>query len=148
MFWWTLPIKLKFQKFAPSRGDSDSEVKIVKTPGARSIFGVSNWVSRGRRRDCDTLQNAWQAQRFRHSGEDVRWSGCWMCGSGAILRFWTCQFSGIIARCTYKTSYASVDIFSGRRSTLHGLEFWHQVCGRPIIFEGGLTEKLSSVFGF
>ena len=42
----------------------DLEVKIVKTPGARDVFGGSKCVSRGRRRDFDTLQNTWQAQEF------------------------------------------------------------------------------------
>ena len=47
----------------PAR-ESDSEVKIVKAPGARDVFGGSKSVSRGRRRDFDTLQNTWQAQEF------------------------------------------------------------------------------------
>ena len=42
----------------------DLEVKIVKAPGARDVFGGSKCVSRGRRRDFDTLQNTWQAQEF------------------------------------------------------------------------------------
>ena len=44
--------------------ESDLEVKIVKAPGARVVFGPSNCVSRGRRRDLDTLQNTWQAHEF------------------------------------------------------------------------------------
>ena len=47
----------------PAR-EHDLEVKIVKTPGARDVFGPSNCVLRGRRRDFDTLQNTWQAQEF------------------------------------------------------------------------------------
>ena len=47
----------------PAR-EHDLEAKIVKTPGARDVFGPSNCVSRGRRRDFDTLQNTWQAQEF------------------------------------------------------------------------------------
>ena len=47
----------------PAR-ESDLKVKIVKTPGARDVFGGSKCVSRGRRRDFDTLQNTWQAQEF------------------------------------------------------------------------------------
>ena len=47
----------------PAR-ENDLEVKIVKTPGARDVFWGSTCVSRGRRRDFDTLQNAWQAQEF------------------------------------------------------------------------------------
>ena len=48
----------------PAR-ESDSEVKIVKTPGARDVFGSRKSVLRGRRRDFDTLENTWQAQGFR-----------------------------------------------------------------------------------
>ena len=47
----------------PAR-ESDLEVKIVKTPGARDVFWRWKCVSRGRRRDFDTLQNTWQAQEF------------------------------------------------------------------------------------
>ena len=47
----------------PAR-ESDLEVKIVKAPGARDVFGGSKCFSRGRRRDFDTLQNTWQAQEF------------------------------------------------------------------------------------
>ena len=47
----------------PAR-DNDLEVKIAKTPGARTTFWGSKCFSRGRRRDFDTFQNAWQAQEF------------------------------------------------------------------------------------
>ena len=47
----------------PAR-QNDLEVKIVKTPGARTTFWGSRCFSRGRRRDFDTFQNAWQAQEF------------------------------------------------------------------------------------
>ena len=47
----------------PARAN-DSEVKIVKTPGARDVFWSWKCVSRGRRRELDTLQNTWQAQEF------------------------------------------------------------------------------------
>ena len=40
------------------------EVKIVKTPGSRTSFWGSKCFSRGRRRDFDTFQNAWQAHEF------------------------------------------------------------------------------------
>ena len=40
------------------------EVKIVKAPGSRTTFWSSKCFSRGRRRDFDTFQNAWQAQEF------------------------------------------------------------------------------------
>ena len=47
----------------PAR-ERDLEVKIVKTPGARTTFWGSKCFSRGRRRDFHTFQNAWQAQEF------------------------------------------------------------------------------------
>ena len=47
----------------PAR-ENDLEIKIVKTPGARTTFWGSKCFSRGRCRDFDTFQNAWQAQEF------------------------------------------------------------------------------------
>ena len=58
-----LEVELRKICTTPARAN-DSEVKIVKTPGARDVFGGWKCVSRGRRRDCDTLQNTWQAQEF------------------------------------------------------------------------------------
>ena len=43
---------------------SDLEVKIVKNWRSRDVFWRSKCVSRGRRRDFNTLQNTWQAQEF------------------------------------------------------------------------------------
>ena len=63
MFGALLEVELRKICTTPVR-ESDSEVKIVKTPGARDVFGGSKCVSRGRRRDFDTLQNTWQAQEF------------------------------------------------------------------------------------
>ena len=58
-------LEVQFDKICttPARAN-DSEVKIVKTPGARDVFWSWKCVSRGRRRDFDTLQNTWQAQEF------------------------------------------------------------------------------------
>ena len=47
----------------PAR-ENDLEVKIVKTPGSRTTFWGLKCFSRGRRRDFDTFQNAWQAHEF------------------------------------------------------------------------------------
>ena len=59
-----LEVQLRKICTTPAR-DSDLEVKIVKAPpGAGDVFGGSKCVSRGRRRDFDTLQNTWQAQEF------------------------------------------------------------------------------------
>ena len=63
MFGALLEVELRKICTTPAR-ESDSEVKIFKTPGARDVFGRSKCVSRGRRRDFDTLQNTRQAQEF------------------------------------------------------------------------------------
>ena len=47
-----------------SAGANDLEVKIVKNWRSWDVFGGWKCVSRGRRRDFDTLQNTWQAQEF------------------------------------------------------------------------------------
>ena len=58
-----LEVELRKICTRPAR-ESDSEVKTVKTPGARDVFGGSKCFSRGTRRDFDLLQNTWQAQEF------------------------------------------------------------------------------------
>ena len=50
----------------PAR-ESDSEVKIVKTPGARDVFGGWKSVLRGRRREFDSLQT-WRTIRLLKTG--------------------------------------------------------------------------------
>ena len=47
----------------PARAN-DSDVKIDKNWRSRDVFWGSKCVSRGRRRDFDTLRNTWQAQEF------------------------------------------------------------------------------------
>ena len=68
----------------PAR-ESDSEVKIVKTPGARDVFGGSKCVSRGTRRGFDTLQNTWQAQEFVRVAKTLA-------GVGDLKRVWNDAF--------------------------------------------------------
>ena len=63
MFGALLEVELPKICTTPARAN-DSEVKIVKTPGARDVFWGWKSVSRGRRRDFDTLRNTWQAQEF------------------------------------------------------------------------------------
>ena len=58
-----LEVELRKICATPVRG-IDLEVKIVKNWRSRGAFGGSKWFSRGRRRDFDTFQNAWQAQEF------------------------------------------------------------------------------------
>ena len=63
MFGALLEVELPKICNTPARANG-SEVKIVKTPGARDVFWGWKFVSRCRRRDFDTLQNTWQAQEF------------------------------------------------------------------------------------
>ena len=125
--------------------ESDLEVKIVKTPGARDVFGGSKCFSRGRRRDLETLQNTWQAHEFvrvaktlagvvdlkRVRNDAFRMAGAVIsrsvismfeasgaeCGKVANFLSRNCDFAGIISRGSYRTSYASAQLFRGRRST-------------------------------
>ena len=56
--------KFSFAKFAPRlRARAIRKSKSLKTDGLGTFFEVQS-VSRGRRRDLDTLQNTWQAQEF------------------------------------------------------------------------------------
>ena len=57
-------LEVELRKICTTPRESDFEVKIVKAPGARDVFGGSKCFSRGRRRDLGTLQNTWQAQEF------------------------------------------------------------------------------------
>ena len=58
-----LEVELRKICTTPAR-ESDLEVKIVKAPGARGVFGGWKSVLRGRRREFGSLQNTWQAQEF------------------------------------------------------------------------------------
>ena len=51
----------------PAR-DDDLEVKTVKTPGSRNIFGSSKRLSPGRRRDFDTLAGAGVCEGCKNVG--------------------------------------------------------------------------------
>ena len=63
MFGALLEVELRKICTTPAR-ESDLEVKIVKNWRSRDVFWGSKCVSRGRRKDFDTLQNTWQAQEF------------------------------------------------------------------------------------
>ena len=63
MFGALLEVVLRKICTTPAR-ESDLEVKTVKAPSARDVFGGSKCFLRGRRRDFDTLQNTRQAQEF------------------------------------------------------------------------------------
>ena len=125
----------------PAR-ENDLEVKIVKTPGARDVFWGSKCFSRGRRRDFDTFQNAWQAQEFVRVAKTLAgvvglkrcvsrgrrndfalcdvdvWSlRRWIRGRVANFMSRKCYFAAIISRGSYRTSYASAQLFRGTRNT-------------------------------
>ena len=129
----------------PAR-DNDLEVKIVKTPGSRTTVWGSKCFSRGRRRDFETFQNVWQAQDFvclcknvgRRGGFEEAPKRCISRGKGNdfvlcdvdvwSLRRWIrgrvanfmsrkCYFAVIISRGSYRTSYASAQLFRGRRNS-------------------------------
>ena len=68
----------------PAR-ESDLEVKIVKNWRSRDVFWGSKCVSRGRRRDLDTLQNTWQAQEFVRIAKTLA-------GVGDLKRVWNDAF--------------------------------------------------------
>ena len=124
----------------PAR-ESDLEVKIVKTPVARDVFGGAKCFSRGRRNDFDALQNTWQAQEFvrvaktvagvvdlkRVRNDAFRMAGA-MISCFAMSMFEAsdaesvegCYLAGIISRGSYRTSYASAQLFRGRRNTFEG----------------------------
>ena len=129
----------------PARAN-DSEVKIVKTPGARDAFWGWKCVSRGRRRDFDTLQKYVAGAGVRQGRKNVGRRGgfeeglkrcvsrgrrrdfvvCdvdvwsirrWNRGRVANFMSRKCYFAVIISRGSYRTSYASAQLFRGRRST-------------------------------
>ena len=132
----------------PAR-ENDLEVKIVKTPGSRTTFWGSKCFSCGRRRDFDMFQNAWQAHEFvrvaktlagvvalKRLGNDAfrvaegkDFVLCDVDGwslrrriRGRVANFMSrkCYFAVIISRGSYRTSYASAQLFRGRRNTFEG----------------------------
>ena len=113
----------------------DLEAKIVKTPGARNVFGVSKCFLR----DFGALPNTWQAQKrwqawWVWKGSELMlfawqaqsfvlcdvgvWSlGRWIRGRVANFMLQKCYFAGIISRGSYRSSYASAQLIRGRRNT-------------------------------
>ena len=79
-----LEVELRKNCTTPAR-ESDSEVKIVKNWRSRDVFWGSKCVSRGRRRDLDTLQNTWQAQEFVRVAKTLA-------GVGDLKRVWNDAF--------------------------------------------------------
>ena len=126
------------------------EVKMLKTPLARTTFGRSDVVSRGRRTGLCTLSKVSKTWGFcgiskndgrrgtfeedlqrcifrgRHSTRDmfiraVRRSGRWFPESGCILEHQIFRFAEVILRDRCSTSYDPVSLFRGRRSSLDRL---------------------------
>ena len=126
------------------------EVKMLKTPLARTTFGRSDVVSRGRRTGLCTLSKVSKTWGFcgiskndgrrgtfeedlqrcifrgRHSTRDmfiraVRRSGRWFPERGCILEHQIFRFAEVILRDRCSTSYDPVSLFRGRRSSLDRL---------------------------
>ena len=119
MFGARLEVELRKICTAPAR-ESDLEAKIVKNWRSWEVFGGSKCFSRGRRRDFEALQNTWQAQEFVIScfvDVDVWGVGRWIRGRVASFMPRKCYSAGIISRGSYRSSYASAQLFRGRRST-------------------------------
>ena len=178
MFGALLEVELPKICTTPARGN-DLEIKIVKAPGARDVFWGWKSVSRGRRRDFDTLQNTWQAQEFVRVakmlagvGDLKRVGNGAFCVAGAVIsRSVMSMFEASDAESVgglQISCYGSVTSQGSFRVAVTGLrmpglnffvagavllkrplknrwnvlEFWGQVSGQYIIFEGSLAEML------
>ena len=84
MFGALLEVELPKICTTPARAN-DLEVKIGKNWRSRGVFWGSKCVSRGRRRDFDTLQNTWQAQEFVRVAKTLA-------GVGDLKRVWNDAF--------------------------------------------------------
>ena len=95
----------------PAR-ESDLKVKIVKNWRSRDVFWGSKCVSRGRRRDLDTLQNTWQAQEFVRVAKTLA-------GVGDLRRVWNDAFrvAGARISCFGKSMFEVCDA-----ETVEGLQ--------------------------
>ena len=97
--------------------ESDLEVKIVKNWRSRDVFWGSKCVSRGRRRDFDTLQNTWQAQEFVRVAKTLA-------GVGDLKRLRNDAFrvaGAVISRCVMSMFEASdAATVEGLQISCHG----------------------------
>ena len=98
----------------PAR-ESDLEVKTVKAPGSRSILGGSRCFSRGRRRDFDTLQNAWR----RSSWGLQKMAGVVDCKR---VRNDACRVASAVLSCSVMSMFEASDAESveGLQISCHG----------------------------
>ena len=136
------------QKCTPLWREAYFQVKSAKNWRARSTFGRSDVLSRGRRKGLRTLAKVSKTRGFcsisKNAGRrgtleedlqrcisrgrrstkdmfirDVRRSGRWFPETGCILEHQIFRFAEMILRDRCGTSYDLASIFRGRRSTLH-----------------------------
>ena len=135
------------KKRTPLWREAHFEVKMLKTPGVRTIFGLSDIVPRGRCKGLWTLSKVSKTWGFcsiskndgrrgafeealqrcifrdRHSTRDmfiraVRRSRRWFPERGCILEPQIFRFAEMILRDRCSTSYDLASLFRGRRSSL------------------------------
>ena len=116
MFGALLEVELRKICTTPAR-ESDLEVKIVKNWRSRDVFWSSKCVSRGRRRDLDTLQNTWQAQEFVRLAKTLA-------GVGDLKKVWNDAFrvaGAVISRFVMSMFEASdAESVEGLQISCHG----------------------------
>ena len=159
------------KKWTPLWREAHFEVKMYKTHHARTTFGGSDVVSRGRRKGLCTWSKVSKTWGFscisRNDGRrgtleddlqrcisrgrrstqdmfmrDVRRSGRSFPERGCILEHQVCRFAKMILRDRCSTSYDLASIFRGRRSTL---ERWSRNIAKRI---GTRLSALHSTFHF
>ena len=159
------------KKCIPLWREAHFEVKMYKTHHARTTFGRSELVSRGRRKGLCTLSKASKTLGFcsiskndcrrgtceedlqrciscgRRSTKnmfirDVRRSGRWFPERGCILEHQIFRFAEMILRDRCSTAYDLASLFRGRRSTL---DRWSGKIARRI---GTRPSALHSTFYF
>ena len=133
------------KKCTPLLREAHFEVKMLKTPHARTTFGRSDVVSRGRRKGLWTLSKVgktwgfcsicknegrrgtfeedlqrciFRGRRSTRDIRDVRRSGRWFPERGCILEPQIFRFAKMILRDRCSTSYDLPSLFRGRRSSL------------------------------
>ena len=137
--------------------ERDLEVKIVKAPGARGVFGGSKCFSRGRRRDLGALQNTRQAQEFLRVAKTLAgvvdlkrvWNDAFCVASAGIscssrrrrirrrvaFMFRKCYLAGIISCGSYRSSHASARLYwNSEAKCLVNMSFLKEVSAEKLRF--------------
>ena len=160
------------KKCTPLWREARFEVKMLKTPGGRTTFGLSDVLSRGRRKGlwillkvsktwglCSMSKNDGRRGTFEDDLQrcifhgrrstrdmfiirDVRRSGRWCPEKGCILEHQIFRFAEMILRDRCSTSYDPVSLFRGRRSSL---DRWSRKIAKRI---GTRPSALHSTFHF